>query len=98
MYLRLAKFGIGSTIMCGGLAVTAAISPLLWLSGPLAVVRTVQKIKDHPGIKNPGFEPNLADSAVILADCAIQGFQLAIEPIRGSLDIALLGACIITEA
>jgi len=98
MSQKLVKIGVGSVILGGGLVVTAAISPLLWLSGPIAAIHTYKKIKHHPGINSPEFNTNPIASAIILADCTLHGLKLAIEPLRGSLDIALLGAVIIVES
>lgn len=97
MKTKLIKIGVGGVVMGTGLAITTVISPVLLLSTPLAAVHAYKKIRRHPGINNPHFETNPLDSALVIADCTLQGLQLAIEPLRGSLDIALLGATIMVE-
>ena len=98
MYQKLVKIGVGGAIFGAGIGITAALSPLLLLSGPVAAMHTYKKIKSHPGINNPEFEADPIASAIVLADCTLHGLKLAIEPLRGSLDIAMLGAVIIVES
>ncbi len=94
---KIVKIGIGGLIMGSGLAITAAMSPVLWVTAPTAAYDALQKLKRHPCLNNSAFEVGAVDIALALSDSAYSGLRQAIAPLRGSLDIALLGAVMMTD-
>lgn len=98
MKAKLIEAAIGCVILSGGIVATAAIAPAILVTAPLATYDTAMRIKHYRGYDDLGFKPSAPDIALMVTAEMLEGVKRALDPIKGTMDIALLGAATIARA
>lgn len=89
------RIGFGGAIIAGGALAAVAISPLLFVSTPVAALDAYRRFERSPALNDDDWEPNPFDIAVVACDCAISGAKQALDPLGGALDVMKMGAGIL---
>lgn len=82
-----------------GLTAAAACSAALLVTAPLGAARALKEFLTNPTfVENSDFELGSATIAFALGDAIVHGADYALGPIKGSIDVAILGGRIMVNA